>query len=126
MSAAAPAPRQQATAPAPAPATPTSPSTQSKGLQWAAIIFTAVGALTFLSTFITTAVLTGSSDAWAVIKGQITGVLIATLLGGLIFSIGLVLLLISRPSLTTWVPTLISALAITVSMTAVSVAAISR
>lgn len=109
-----------------APIMPTSASIQSKGLLWTSVIFTVLGALSFLGTFITTITLTGSSDAWAIIKGQITGVLIATLLGGLVFSIGLVLLLISRPSLTSWVPTLISAIAITVSMTAVSVAAISR
>lgn len=126
MSGAAPPPRQQANAAAPAAPAMPAVSSQGKGLLWTSIIFTVLGTLAFLSTFITTAVLTGSSDAWAVIKGQITGVLIATLLGGLIFSIGLVLLLISRPSLTAWVPTLVSAIAITMSMTAVSVAAISR
>jgi hypothetical protein len=107
-------------------AAPAAAPTQSKALQWSSVVFTGVGAATFLGTFITTLKLVGSSDSWAIIKGQITGVLIATLLGGVIFSIGLMLLVISRPSLTSWLPTLLSALALTISMSAISVAAISR
>lgn len=104
---------------------PTAPA-QGKALQWTSLIFTGIGAATFLGTFITTLKLVGSSDSWTVIKSQITGVMIATLLGGLVFSVGLLLLVISRPSLTAWMPALLSGIAITVSMTALSVAAISR
>lgn len=109
-----------------AAAAPAAAPTQGKALQWASVVFTGVGAATFLGTFITTLKLVGSSDAWTVIKGQITGVLIATLLGGVIFSLGLMLLVISRPSLTSWLPSLLGALALTISMSAISVAAISR
>ena len=111
---------------APTPAMPSAAPSQNKALQWGSLICTGVGAAAFIGTFITTLSLVGSSDAWAIIKGKITGVMIGSLLGGLVFSVGILLLVISRPSLTAWMPALLSGLALTVSMTAISVAAISR
>ena len=73
-----------------------------------------------------TAVNVGSSDSWSTIKSKLMGILVTSLIGGIIFTIGLTLLVIGRPSLTAWLPATISALALSVAVAGVSVAAISR
>lgn len=111
---------------APATATQSAASGSSKMFSWGTSIFIGIGLLTYLGTFITTLTLVGSSDSWSSIKGNITGVLVSSLVGGIAFATGIVLLVISKPYLTSWLPTLISGLALTVAIAAVCVAAISR
>ena len=109
-----------------AAAMPTGSSNISKAFSWGSTILTGIGAIAFVGTFITTSALVGSSDAWSTIKGKLTGILVSTLLGGLAFAIGITLLIISRPALTSWLPALLSGLALTFSIAALCTAAISR
>ena len=105
---------------------PASTGQSSKWLFIVAAVGSGISALTLVINLIYTAASVGSSDSWATIKGKITGILVTSLIGGFIFSIALTLLMIARPSLTAWVPALISALALSIAVAAVSVAAISR
>lgn len=108
------------------PAIPAPAGGMSKGLYWGSVITSGLGAAAFIGTLITTIKLVGSSDSWSSIKGQLTGVMVSSLIGGLLFSIGLTLLVFTRPTLSSWISIAMSAIALTISMTAVAVAAISR
>jgi hypothetical protein len=102
------------------------PVQSSRALYLTSAICSGLSALTLIATLIYTAASVGSSDSWSTIKSKITGILVSTLVAGLIFAVGLTLLLVVRPTLTTWLPSLVSAIALTLAVSAVCIAAISR